>query len=199
MIAKGWTLMRIASAVVSLAAVALLAGCGAQTLAPTAPVNASATMAARADEVETGEISFDKQIVYHTVDLLGVGSVYQTKLEAAGLKTVNSLLSAGASRSGRDKLAKDTGISEKLILTWVNHADLMRVTGCGPEYARLLERAGVDTTTELCTRRPANLALELKAANDLGGGKVCTHRLPNLTTTEAWVANARNFTRIVTY
>ena len=108
------------------------------------------------------------------------------------------LLAAGK-RSDRARLAKATGISEKLILTWVNHGDLMRVTGAGPEYARLLERAGVDTVPELAKRRADNLAASFAKANDLGGGKVAVKRLPDETSTTKWIANAKNFVRMVTY
>ena len=46
-------------------------------------------------------------------------------------------------------------MSEKSVLEWVNHADLMRINGIGPEYADLLEEAGVDTfrSSPAATRR----------------------------------------------
>ena len=175
-----------------------LTGCGT-ALAPTATAErGAASLAARA-EVEEGKVIFNKQIVYSTVEILGIGETYQAKLAKAGVKTVNSLLLSGGKRSDRARLAKETGISEKLILTWVNHGDLMRVTGAGPEYARLLERAGVDTVPELAKRVPAHLAASFVKANDLGGGKVATHRLPDETSTAKWVANAKTFVRLVSY
>jgi predicted flap endonuclease-1-like 5' DNA nuclease len=176
----------------------LLAGCGSTGMTP-ASAPASQTLAARAVAVEEGQLIFDKQIVYSTVDILGIGAVYHDKLAAQGVKTVNELLLSGGKRSDRDRLAKQTGISEKLLLTWINHGDLMRVTGAGPEYARLLELAGVDTTPELAKRVPANLVAALAKANDLGGGKVATHRLPNVATTTKWVENAKQFVKLVSY
>ena len=41
------------------------------------------------------------------------------------------------------RLAKQTGISESVILKWVNMADLFRVKGIGKQYSELLEKAGV--------------------------------------------------------
>jgi hypothetical protein len=43
------------------------------------------------------------------------------------------------------KLAEESGIDEKRILTWVNLADLMRLNGVGKQFAELLEAAGVDS------------------------------------------------------
>ena len=82
---------------------------------------------------------------YNIIDIEGVGDAYAEKLKAAGIKTVDGLLEAGATAKGRKNLAETTGISEKLILRWVNHADLFRINGVGPQFAELLEAAGVDT------------------------------------------------------
>jgi predicted flap endonuclease-1-like 5' DNA nuclease len=183
---------------VTVALALTLTGCGTAASLPTAGDRPTTALAAQA-AVEDGQIRFDKQIVYSTVDVLGIGKVYAEKLAAVGIKNVNALLVAAGKRSERAKLAKATGISEKLILTWVNHGDLMRVTGAGPEYARLLERAGVDTVPELAKRRAENLAASLVKANDLGGGKVAVKRMPGQATTTQWIGNAQNFARMVTY
>ena len=53
---------------------------------------------------------------------------------------------------GRKEIAEATGISDKLILRWVNMADLYRIKGVGQEYAELLGAAGVDTVPELAKR-----------------------------------------------
>ena len=63
------------------------------------------------------------------VDIEGIGPVYAAKLRDAGVDTTDELLAAGATPSGRAKLVERTGISHKLILEWVNHADLMRIDG----------------------------------------------------------------------
>jgi len=76
------------------------------------------------------------------------------KLEAAGVKTVEALLEAGATPKGREELAQKAGIDKGLILEWVNHADLFRIKGVAEEYSDLLEEAGVDTVVELAQRNP---------------------------------------------
>ena len=95
---------------------------------------------------------------YKIIDIEGVGDVYAEKLVAAGINKVSELLEKCAAPKGRKELADATGISEKLILRWTNHADLFRINGVGPQFAELLEKAGVDTVKEFrhrVSREPA--------------------------------------------
>ena len=79
----------------------------------------------------------------------GIGPVFAEKLRGAGIRSTGDLLKKGGTPRGRKELADATGIGDKLILEWVNHADLFRIKGVGEEYADLLEEAGVDTVVEL--------------------------------------------------
>lgn len=63
----------------------------------------------------------------------GIGETYEAKLEAAGVKSIEALLVTCATKKGRSELAETTGISEKLILKWTNHAELARIKGIGGE------------------------------------------------------------------
>lgn len=105
-------------------------------------------------------------MAYKIIDIEGVGDVYAQKLIEAGINTVDELLDRCASPKGRKELAEATGISDKLILRWTNHADLFRIKGIGPQFAELLEAAGVDTVKELRHRVAANLAAKLVEVND---------------------------------
>ena len=91
---------------------------------------------------------------------------HAAKLNAAGVKTTDELLAAGATPYGRDKLAETAGISARLILEWTNHCDLMRLNGVGSEYSDLLEAAGVDSPAELANRNAANLTAAMAKYND---------------------------------
>ena len=95
------------------------------------------------------------------IRIQGIGPSYAEKLVANGIKTLEKLLEAGSSKKGRTEIAEKTGISEKLILEWVNLADLFRVKGIGEKYSDLLEEAGVDTVVELSKRVPENLYAKL--------------------------------------
>ena len=69
----------------------------------------------------------------------GIGKKYSKILAAHGIKSTAALLKAGGTRKGRNGLAKECDISPKLVLGWVNRADLFRVKGIGEEYSDLLE------------------------------------------------------------
>ena len=103
---------------------------------------------------------------YKIMDIEGVGEVYAEKLQAAGINKVSELLDKCAAPKGRKELAEATQISEKLILRWTNHADLFRLNGVGPQFAELLEAAGVDTVKEFRHRVAENLQPKLAALNE---------------------------------
>ena len=103
---------------------------------------------------------------YKIIDIEGIGEVYAPKLQAEGIETVEQLLDRCAAPAGRKELAEKTGIAEKLILKWTNHADLFRINGIGPQFAELLEAAGVDTGKELRHRVAANLAAKVAEVNE---------------------------------
>lgn len=118
------------------------------------------------------------------IDIEEIGPVYTETLNGIGIYTTEDLLEAGASRSGRSDLVEKSGISPKLILEWVNLADLFRVSGIGEEYSDLLEEAGVDTVPELAQRNPVNLHATLI---DVNQAKNLVRRLPSLSMVEDWV------------
>jgi predicted flap endonuclease-1-like 5' DNA nuclease len=126
----------------------------------------------------------------------GIGEVYAQKLREAGIGTIEALLEAGASPKGRQELAEKAGIGHKLILEWINHADLFRIKGIGEEYSDLLEEAGVDTIPELAQRKAENLFAKLGEVNE---AKKLVRRLPTLTQVTDWIEQAKILPRIVNY
>jgi uncharacterized membrane protein HdeD (DUF308 family)/predicted flap endonuclease-1-like 5' DNA nuclease len=133
----------------------------------------------------------------HEVSFIeGIGPKYGAALKEQGIETPLSLLEAGATPNGRKQLAEKTGISIKLILTWVNQADLMRIKGVGTQYADLLEEAGVDTVPELARRNAGNLHAKIVEVNE---EKHLVRHTPALPDIEAWVAEAKELPRVVRY
>lgn len=126
----------------------------------------------------------------------GVGEIYAQQLKDAGVKSTDALLKMGATPKGRKTIAEKSGVSEKLILEWVNHVDLFRIKGVGEEYADLLEEAGVDTVPELAQRNPANL---LEKMVEVNAQKKLVRRLPVLSQVESWVAQAKKLPRVLEY
>ena len=130
------------------------------------------------------------------VDIEGVGAVYAEKLKAAGIDTTDELLEVGATPKGRKEIAEKSGISDKLILEWVNHVDLFRISGVGSEYADLLEASGVDTIPELAQRKPENLCKKMEEVN---AEKKLVRRLPTVNEVTDWVEQAKKLPRVITY
>ncbi|MGD9937738.1 MAG: DUF4332 domain-containing protein [Methanoregulaceae archaeon] len=130
------------------------------------------------------------------IEIEGIGPVNAEKLAGAGITTVEGLLEKGASPKGRKAIAAATGISEALVLRWVNYADLFRIRGVGTQYSELLESAGVDTVVELSKRVPANLT---KKMNEVNLEKKLVRKVPALSLVESWVEQAKALPRVVTH
>jgi predicted flap endonuclease-1-like 5' DNA nuclease len=127
-------------------------------------------------------------------DIEGIGAQYAEKLKAAGINSVEKLLESGATAKGRDKLVTQTDISAKLILTWVNHADLFRIKGVAGQFSELLEAAGVDTVPELAQRNAENLQKALAQTND---EKSLAKTTPSISQVTAWIAEAKVLPKVV--
>lgn len=135
-------------------------------------------------------------MAYRIIDIEGVGESYAKKLEAAGVKTTDDLLSVAATPKGREKLADETSISPKQILRWTNHADLFRIKGVAGQFAELLEAAGVDTVKEFRHRVAANLQPKLVEVNDKRN--LC-NRVPSVSEIERMIAHAKELEPVITY
>lgn len=140
----------------------------------------------------TGQAALTHDLSY----VEGIGPAYSQALKEAGIDTAQGLLAAGATPKGRGELADKTGISGKLLLKWINHADLYRIRGVGSEYADLLEAAGVDTVPELAQRNPENLYQKLVEVNE---EKKLVRHAPSAAQVQDWVAQAKELPRVVSY
>jgi predicted flap endonuclease-1-like 5' DNA nuclease len=130
------------------------------------------------------------------VEIEGIGETYAAKLQDAGVTSLEDMLKKGATKKGRKELEDTSGISGKLILRWINMADLFRIKGIGEQYSDLLEAAGVDTVPELAQRKPENLHAKMVEVNE---AKNLVRALPALSAVESWVASAKELPRVVTY
>ncbi|MEE3385824.1 MAG: DUF4332 domain-containing protein, partial [Prevotella sp.] len=135
-------------------------------------------------------------MIYKIVDIEGIGPVYAEKLIAAGIDNTEKLLAKCGKPAGRKALEEETGISGKLILTWTNHCDLMRIDGVGPQFSELLEAAGVDTVKELKHRKPENLQPKLEEVN---AEKKLVRRVPALKEVEKMIAQAAELPAVMEY
>ena len=130
------------------------------------------------------------------LDIEGIGPAYASALEKCGLTTSEDLLKEGATPTGRHKIAEKSGITEKLVMEWVNHTDLCRIHGVAGEYADLLEAAGVDTVPELAQRNAANLEKAMASLNETAK---LVRRLPTQGEITHWIDEAKTLPRAITY
>ena len=126
----------------------------------------------------------------------GIGPKFGEALRNAGIRTVDDLLEAGASKKSRADLSEKTGISEPRVLKCVNMADLFRINGVASQYAELLEAAGVDTVKELKHRNADNLAAKMAEVNV---EKNLVRRTPSPTVVRSWISQAAELPAKVTY
>lgn len=125
---------------------------------------------------------------YKIQEIEGIGPSFGSKLETANIKTTDDLLETCSTAGGRKDVAAKTGLSEPQLLKWSNMADLMRISGIGPEYAELLERAGVDTVKELRNRNAESLASAMKDANEKSN---LTRIVPTARVVTGWIEQAK--------
>ncbi len=135
-------------------------------------------------------------MAYKIIDIQGIGPVYAEKLIAVGIETVPQLLEKGKTPKGRKELVEQTGIDKDRILTWVNHADLFRIKGVGPQFSELLEAAGVDTVKELKHRNAENLAKAMLETNEK---EHRTKRVPTAGELQKMIDQAKELPGVVEY
>lgn len=122
-------------------------------------------------------------------EIKGMDPTAQTKLNEAGITTVEELLQQTSTPQDKSALAKKIGVQPPQLTEWINRADLMRLKGVGTEMANLLEECGVDSCKELQHRKPDNLATKLKEVNDQ---KHITHHAPTEAQVTEWIAEAKD-------
>ncbi|MGB5395934.1 MAG: DUF4332 domain-containing protein [Gammaproteobacteria bacterium] len=130
------------------------------------------------------------------VDIEGIGPSYAEKLTAAGITSLENLLKQCCDKKGRKAICEKSGISEKMILEWVNRADLSRIKGVSTQYADLLECAGIDSVPELAQRKGDNLAAKMAEVN---AEKKLVRKLPTESEVNDWVEQAKKLPKLVTH
>src|SRR5262249_3546906 len=132
----------------------------------------------------------------NVIDIEGIGKIYAERLHKAGIATTDALLTEGATPDGRKALEGKTGIGHKLILKWVNRADLFRIKGVAEQYSDLLGAAGVHTVLELAQRTAEHLQQKLAETNE---SKKLVRVVPSLNEVAAWIQEAQQLPRAVKY
>lgn len=129
-------------------------------------------------------------------DLRGASTSLVEALTAEGITDNEAFVDAAAAPDQRKSLAARCDTDVSTILELANRADLARINGVSGVYSDLLENAGVDTVKELATRNPANLHQKLVETND---AMELTQRPPTAAQVEAWIAQAKDLPKLLSY
>jgi hypothetical protein len=126
------------------------------------------------------------------IEIKGLNIQYLSKLREIGITTRAALLKKGMTQEDREAIAARTGIPAGLLLQWVRHADLLRLTGVSGVYAELLDAAGVDSVSALtkCTAETLH-----QKFLDVNAAKRLSRILPILAQIRDWIEQARHLPR----
>ncbi len=124
------------------------------------------------------------------IDVEGIGATYAGRLERAGIKTTARLC-----YETPRQIAKVAQVPAKTAKLWQTSAELMKVSGIGPQYAEALARAGIAGIEGLKKTKADAIAQKVNKYLDgldvnVLGQKVTTRRVEN------WQAKAAGLRRV---
>ena len=79
---------------------------------------------------------------------LGVQTDYLDRLKKKGIRNTRQLFLQAQSKSGRERLSKETAIPKQAFNELVGLSDLARIYGVGPVFARLIYDVGIRSVKE---------------------------------------------------
>lgn len=132
-------------------------------------------------------------MAYKLEQIEGIGPHFAAMLANAQVLNTDHLLRHARQPDGLQLLAERTRISLALLEAWANRADLMRVSGIGPEFSELLDASGIESVAELSIRRPENLVNLLHRVN---AEKKLTRTVPTERTLTKWVMRAQDLEQL---
>lgn len=128
--------------------------------------------------------------IHDVIDVEGIGGAYADKLRDAGIKTTARLCYEDPVR-----IASVTGAPRKTVASWQAMAEMMKVSGIGPQYAEALARAGIAGIDELKRRSASRIADQVNEFLDgldttVLGGTITERRVAG------WQASAKSMRRV---
>jgi predicted flap endonuclease-1-like 5' DNA nuclease len=126
------------------------------------------------------------------IEIIGLEEKHAKLLEKEGINSVEELIPLNYNQIR--KLARKIGVSVKLLDTWQEHADLMRVEGISPKLANALNLIGIDSLKELAFRNSKSTFEKLKVLKK-ENLKVIT-KIPTLKILEDLINKAKKIAEI---
>jgi predicted transglutaminase-like cysteine proteinase len=125
--------------------------------------------------------------IMQLIEIIGLEEKHAKLLVNEGIKSVEDLVPLTYNQVR--KIARKIGVSVKLLDTWQEHADLMRIEGVNPHFANALNLAGIDSVKELARRNAKTILDKIKLVKK-DNPKAIT-KVPSLSVIEKWVKLAK--------
>ncbi len=126
----------------------------------------------------------------------GIGSNGIEALSKAGITSTDKLLYVCHTKEARMDLAERTGLSESVILNWVNMSDLFRVKGITGHSAELLLASDIDTVQELAEEDAECLCRKMAEVNTEMN---LNFQVPDVAAVTTWIVQAKELPAIITH
>ncbi|MFX1326948.1 MAG: DUF4332 domain-containing protein [Promethearchaeota archaeon] len=120
-------------------------------------------------------------------EIIGLVEKYAKILEKEGVTSVEDLVPL--TNNQIRQLARKIGVSVKILDTWQEHADLMRISGVNPQVANALNLIGIDSVKEFAQRNAKSTLEKLKLLKK-DQPKILT-KLPSEKDVEGWINSAK--------
>ena len=126
------------------------------------------------------------------IEIIGINEKQANLLEKEGFGNVEDLLPLTTNQI--KKLAKKIGVSAKLLDSWQEHADLMRIDGVDPKIANALNLVGIDSVKEFARRNAKSLVSKLK---ELKKEKLkALTKTPTVNEVQKWINGAKSLSGV---
>jgi Domain of unknown function (DUF4332) len=109
------------------------------------------------------------------------------KLHDAGIHMTDDLLRQATTPAARKQLARKTGLRGARLDQLARCADFLRLENIGPEFAMLLEAAGIKSIPDLARQSPPTLARKAETVNRT---RHLAHPAPTQAQVRDWVTQA---------
>ncbi len=125
-------------------------------------------------------------------EIIGLVEKYAKLLEKEGVTSVEDLVPLKNNQIRQ--LARKIGVSVKILDTWQEHADLMRISGVNPQVANALNLIGIDSVKEFAQRNAKSTLEKLKLLKK-DQPKILT-KVPSEKEVEGWINSAKNLSGV---
>ncbi|PIE19650.1 MAG: hypothetical protein CSA66_02210 [Proteobacteria bacterium] len=123
-----------------------------------------------------------------------VTSEEHRQLKRVGVDTTLALLRRAAPVTGREDLARTSGLTFNRLTTLACQVDLLRIKGLGPSMVKLLQTAGVRHTRDLRASAVDDLHARLATANSIHH---IAHVLPQPGVLDSWIGQAKALKQVL--